>query len=231
MTSSRFGILKGDLDTSYKFKNDIRKHEIDGKSIKAHINFSKAITYDNIEVVSGTVIDFINIKNKKITFNNKKIPQITANYNVQPHQIDFFILNKRYIQTELNGDLSMLMKNINHSLPSKIDFHNMVMYIEKINADYPKQWYAFEQNDRKHVTTTKVVGNDIVRDDLHGGNRFTKVPKNDVGIGDKIDGKSVELRVSKNGLFQFPENRKGQYTPTLMEIAKYFIKKMKFYAS
>jgi len=231
MASSRFGILKGDLDKKYKFTNDMRKHEIDTKSVEAHINFSKPTTYHGIEVVSGTVIDFINAKNKKVTINAKNIPQLTVHYNLQPHQIDFFILNKRYIQTELNGDLPVLMRNVNYSLPSKTDFHNIQMYIEKINADYPKQWYAFEQNDRKHVTTTKVFGNDIVQDDIQGGARFTDVPKNDVGISDKMDGKSVELRVSKKGLFQFPENRKGQYTPTLMEIAEYFIKKMTFYAS
>jgi len=231
MTSSRFGILKGDFDKNYKFKNDIRKHEIDTKSVDAHINFSKATTYHDIEVVSGTVIDYTNIKNKKVTFDGKNIPHITTNYHIEAHQIDFFILNKRYIQTELNGDLAMLMRNVNHSLPSKTDFHNMVMYIEKINADYPKQWYAYEQNNRKHVKTIKILGDDIVKDDIHGGSSFTTVPKNDVGISDKIDGKSVELRISKNGLFQFPENKKGQYIPTLMEITEYFIKKMAFYAS
>jgi len=231
MVSSRFGILNGDLDKNYKFTNDIRKHEIDGQSVEAHINFSKPENYNGIEVVSGTIIDFKNTKSKQVTFNDKNMPHLTENYNLQAHQIEFFILDKKYIQTELSGDLPMLMRNVNHSLPSKIDFHNVQMYIEKINVDYPKQWYAFEQNDRKHVTTTKVFGNDIVKDHIQGGATFTTVPKNDVGISDKIDEKPVELRVTKNGLFQFPENSKGQYYPTLMEIAEYFIKKMSFYAS
>ena len=125
----------------------------------------------------------------------------------------------------------MLLRNVNHSLPSQIDFQHMQMFIEKINADFTKQWYAFEQNDRKHVTTSKIMGNDIVKDDIYGGARFITVPKNDIGISDTIDDKSVELRISKIGLFQFLENRQGQYTPTLMEIAEYFIKKMTFYAS
>ena len=68
MASSRFGILSGELDKKYQFKNDIRKHEIDTKSVKAHINFSKATIYHGIEVVSGTVIDFTNIKNKNTRY-------------------------------------------------------------------------------------------------------------------------------------------------------------------
>ena len=39
------------------------------------------------------------------------------------------------------------------------------MSIAIIETVRPKQWYAFEQNNRKHVSTTKVFGNDIVRDD------------------------------------------------------------------
>lgn len=230
MTSSRFGILKGDLDKNYKFKDDTRKHVIDNQTIVAYTNFSEAITRNGIEVVAGTVIDFKNTKNTEYSFKDKK-PHLTTKYRPQAHKIDFQILNKRYIQTEISGDLPMLFRNVNHSLPSQIDFHNMVMFIEKINADYPKQWYAFEQNDRKHVTTTKVVGNDIGKDHIQGGNRFVTVPKNDIGISDTINGNPVELRISKIGFFQFLENRKGQYTPTLMEIAEYFIKKMTYYAS
>ena len=92
MTSSRFGILKGELDKDHKFSNDTRKHEIDGKSVKGHINFFKKNVYHGIEIIPGTVIDWKNTKSKKVTF-DKDMPQLTTNYNLQPHQIDFFILN------------------------------------------------------------------------------------------------------------------------------------------
>ena len=231
MTSSRFGILDGTLDKNYEFKNDIRKHEIDGKSVESHIRFLKTITHNDIEVVSGTVVSFKNIKANKITRNDNDLPYVTKTYTVQPYGIDFFILDKKYIQTEISADLALLMRNVNHSLPSKIGFHDVQIYIEKINEDYPIQWYALEQNNRKHVTTTKVTGNDIVKDDVYGGSRFTNVPKKDIGINGEINDKSVELRISKKGLFQFPQNRQGQYTPTLLEIAEYFVKKMSHYAS
>lgn len=64
MTSSRFGILNGELPKNYIFKNDIRKHEIDGTHLKAYITYEKPTLYNEIEIVKGNVLDYKNLPNR-----------------------------------------------------------------------------------------------------------------------------------------------------------------------
>ena len=182
MTSASFGVLDKPLSNDYKLKRNKWMHQIEKHQVEAITVFRPETKHGKYSIIQGMVSDFVQTFHNERRLDSKNIPYIFKTIDVVPIEIPFMIINKTYVQTERHTDMRTLLQNLNLTVPSNTSFHYVAMNLQKINEDYPNQWYADANPNRPHFSRGKLYGNDIVKDELVGGKNFIDFTKTDIGI-------------------------------------------------
>lgn len=231
MASASFGVLNGDLPKDFKFKKNVWTHQIETHEVESITTFQQEKKIGNYKIIEGAVNDWVQKFHKERRFDAKNNPYIFKTIQAIPIEIPFIIINKKYVQTEHHTDMRILLQNLNLTVPSKLSFHYIAMNLQKINVDYPKQWYDDINPNRPHFSRGKIYGDDIVKDEVIGGQKFKDFLRTDIGIEGNVDDNNVKIRITNHGYFQIPSNVNDVSPPDQYEFMKFFMKIMQFYAA
>lgn len=225
MVSSSFAILDEELPVNFVFKNYSWVRPVLNEERRVFITFTEKHSIGNHKIINGKIVEYkITTKSKTITDKNNSTPYVSKKTIIEPYEIMFQILDKRYVKTLKQGDIKLLVQNLNRTTPAKCNFRYIHFNIKGLNDNYPNQWYA-DMNQTGHAAKNiKATGEDLVTDDKIGGNYFKKADKKDIGINESIDGIPVKCQIHNNGKVLFPQKilDEPNYQPQVDEFTEFF---------
>jgi len=231
MVSVSFGIISRDLPDRFVFRNRNWIHQVAGSEVTANVYFGRRRSIENVRIIDGRVIDFKIGLEKSVRDDPDGGSHIHRSVLPIPIEINFNIFQNIFIKTDKKEDMQMLLRNLDVVIGGTTSDVNLIHFdILRISTDNPNQWLAhIERNG--NWSKGRLVGNDLVHDNIIGGNNYINFLKNNVGITTNYFDIPLRVQISEDGVITIYKDEDNDYLPTGNDIINYFLDELEQYAA